>query len=117
MEQEIDKAVEFFSREIGNQGLLYLLSEELEDINGRAGRLSSAHQEIAKWDDMKQGNPLFFKIFFKVLLFLTISLTEVGDLKKEIAGLKEYRAEVVEEIVGDLEAKEKKVNEILSSLK
>jgi len=93
VKMEIDLAVEFFSREIGNQGLLYLLNQELEELNGRAGRLTTAKQEIEKWADIE---------------------TELTDTNKDIEGLEEYRTEVLQEITEQLEVKEKKVNEILS---
>ena len=102
----------------GFVGLLYLLNEELEEVNGRAGRLSTAKQEIVKWDDIINGiiNFLFFELFphFLDIIFLLIfPELELKDLTKDIEGLSEYRSEVLEEIQEKLEEKEKVVYDIL----
>tara|TARA_R110002050_G_scaffold3858_1_gene19813 strand:+ start:175 stop:507 length:333 start_codon:yes stop_codon:yes gene_type:complete len=83
VKHEINLAVEFFSREIGNQGLLYLLNEELEELNGRAGRLTTAKQEIEKWADIESGTGkniivmIYYHCYFHSLLFNVVVVVVV----------------------------------------
>mmetsp|Transcript_15804 Transcript_15804/g.47443 ORF Transcript_15804/g.47443 Transcript_15804/m.47443 type:complete len:534 (-) Transcript_15804:77-1678(-) len=53
-DREITHELDVFSRDIGNQGLLFLLDREIDDINGRLSRLTDAKTEISKWDDLSE---------------------------------------------------------------
>jgi hypothetical protein len=67
-DREISHELAVFSRDIGNQGLLFLLDREIDDINGRLSRLTNADSEIAKWDGM--ASQLF--VVLLLLLFMCV---------------------------------------------